>query len=176
MKSKTGAISGSTKWTLVQTKNLKKKKKSLNLYGCVGNFWWWLDLKFLNQKLWELLFDVFTLLLKVKALWPFMWLFLITLSKVQKISMILGRSENSFSLLQWLSMEKQILKHKKMKKTYIPKTILHNYILYKGDLTYIGTFPVNSWMPLIFTDFQHSTWCRPISCWKINLRINLHWN
>ena len=26
-KSKTGAISGSTKWTLVQTKNLKKKKK-----------------------------------------------------------------------------------------------------------------------------------------------------
>ena len=30
MKSKTGAISGSTKWTLVQTKNLKKKKKKSN--------------------------------------------------------------------------------------------------------------------------------------------------
>ena len=26
MKSKTGAISGSTKWTLVQTKNFKKKE------------------------------------------------------------------------------------------------------------------------------------------------------
>ena len=92
---------------------------------------------------------------------------LFTLSKVQKIRVILGRSENSFSLLQWLSMGKQILKHKTMEKTYIPKIILHNYILYKGDPTYIGTLPVDSGMPLIFTDFQHSTWCRPTSCWKI---------
>ena len=46
-------------------------------------------------------------------------------------------------------MGKQILKHKKMKKTYIPKIILHNYILYKGDPTYVGTFPVDSGMPLI---------------------------
>ena len=47
-----------------------------------------------------------------------------------------------------------------MKKTYISKIIVHNYILYKGDLTYIETFPVDSGMPLIFTDFQHSKWCR----------------
>ena len=39
--------------------------------------------------------------------------------------------------------------------------------LYKGDPTYIGTFPVDSRMPLIFKDFQHSTLCRPTSCWKI---------
>ena len=90
-----------------------------------------------------------------------------TLNKVQKIRVILGRSENLFSLLQWLSMGKQILKHKKMKKTYIPKIILHNYILYKGDPTYVRTFPMDSVMPLIFTDFQQSTWCRPTSCWKI---------
>ena len=44
-----------------------------------------------------------------------------TLSKVQKIRVILGRLENSFSLLQWLSMGKQILKHKQMKKTHISK-------------------------------------------------------
>ena len=31
-KSKTGAISGSTKWTLVQTKNLKKNKQTSTLY------------------------------------------------------------------------------------------------------------------------------------------------
>ena len=40
-----------------------------------------------------------------------------------------------------------------MKKTYILKIILHNYVLYKGDPTYIGTFPVNLRMTLIFTDF-----------------------
>ena len=34
----------------------------------------------------------------------------ITLSKDQKIRVILRRSENSFSLLQWLSMRKEILK------------------------------------------------------------------
>ena len=60
---------------------------------------------------------------------------MLTLSKVQKICVILGRSENTFLLLQWLSMGKQILKHKKIKKTHITRIILHNYILYNGDLT-----------------------------------------
>ena len=90
-----------------------------------------------------------------------------TLRKVQKIHVILRKSENTFSLLQWLSMGKQNLKHKKIKKTYITKIILHNYILYNGNPTYVETFPVDSGMPLIFTDFQHSTCCRPTSCWKI---------
>ena len=75
-----------------------------------------------------------------------------TLNKVQKICVILRRSENSFSLLQWLSMRKQFLKHKKMKKTCIPKIILHKYNLYKGDPIYVGTFPVNLRMALIFKD------------------------
>ena len=74
-----------------------------------------------------------------------------TLDKVQKIRVILRKSENSFSLLQWLSMRKQNLKHKGEKKTYIPKIILHHYILYKGYPTYIGTLPVNLRMALIFT-------------------------
>ena len=64
-------------------------------------------------------------------------------------------------------MGKQILKHKKMKKTCIPKITLYNYILHKSDPTYVGTFPVESGMPQIFRDFQHSTWCRPTSCWMI---------
>ena len=51
-------------------------------------------------------------------------------------------------------MRKQILKHKKMKKIYIPKIILHNYILSQGDWTYIGTFPVNLRMALIITDLS----------------------
>ena len=33
------------------------------------------------------------------------------LRKVQKIHVILGRSENTFHLLQWLSMGTQVLKH-----------------------------------------------------------------
>ena len=56
-----------------------------------------------------------------------------------------------------------------MKKTYIPKIILQNSILYKGDPTYVGTSPVNLRMALIFTDlptgsgsqpcpFQERTW------------------
>ena len=87
--------------------------------------------------------------------------FLNTLNKVKKICVILRRSENSFSLLQWLSMRKQILKHKKMKKTYIPKIILHNYILYKGDPTYVGTFPVNLRMARIFTDLPTGSGSAP---------------
>ena len=39
-----------------------------------------------------------------------------------------------------------------MKKKFIPKIILHNYILYKGDPTYVGIFTVNLRMALIFTD------------------------
>ena len=66
-----------------------------------------------------------------------------TLNEIQKTLVILRESDNLFSLLQWLSMRKQILKHKKMKKRCILKIILHNYILYKGDPTYIVTFPVN---------------------------------
>ena len=52
--------------------------------------------------------------------------------------------------------------------------ILHNYFLDKGDPTYIGTFPVDSGMPLIFTDFQHSTWCRPLPVGRsVNIRAIL---
>ena len=80
-----------------------------------------------------------------------------TLSKDQKIRVILRRSENTFDLLQWLSMRKQILKSTKIKRTFVPKIILHNYILYKGDPAYVVTFPVDSRMHQIFTDFQHST-------------------
>ena len=54
-------------------------------------------------------------------------------------------------------MREQNLKHKKVKKTYITKIILHNYILYNGEPTYIGTYPVDSGIALIFTDFQHNT-------------------
>ena len=39
-----------------------------------------------------------------------------TLNKVQKIRVILGRSENSFSFLQWLFVDKQIWKHKKWRR------------------------------------------------------------
>ena len=76
-----------------------------------------------------------------------------TLRKVQKICIISRGSENTFSLLQWLSMRKQFLKFKKIKKTFFLKIILHNYILYKGDLTYMVIFPVYLRMDLIFTDF-----------------------
>ena len=41
-------------------------------------------------------------------------------------------------------MRKQILKHKNMNKTFFPKMILHDYIFYKGDPTYVGIFPVDS--------------------------------
>ena len=61
-----------------------------------------------------------------------------------------------FSLFQWVFVREQNLKNKKIKKTYITKIILHNYILNDGDPTYVGTFPVDSGMTLIFTDFQQS--------------------
>ena len=47
------------------------------------------------------------------------------------------------------------------------KIIIHNYISYWGDPSYVGIFPVDLGMPLIFTDFQQSTCLRPTSCWKI---------
>ena len=55
-------------------------------------------------------------------------------------------------------MRKQFLKFKKIKKTFVPKIILHNYIFCKGDLTYVAISLVDSGMHQIFTDFQHSTW------------------
>ena len=55
-------------------------------------------------------------------------------------------------------MGKQFLKFKNIKKTFVPKIMLHNYILYKGNPTYMAIFPVDSRMHQIFTDFQHSTW------------------
>ena len=45
----------------------------------------------------------------------------ITLRKVQKIRVISRGSENTFHLLQWLSMRKQILKLKKNKEDICPK-------------------------------------------------------
>ena len=44
------------------------------------------------------------------------------------------------------------MKFKKIKKTFVLKIILHNYILYKGDPTYVAIFPVDSGMHQIFTD------------------------
>ena len=55
-----------------------------------------------------------------------------TLRKVQKIRVILERSENKFSILQWVSLRKQNLKHEKIKKTYdqfyvnVQKLIFHH--------------------------------------------------
>ena len=45
--------------------------------------------------------------------------------------------------------------------------MLHNYILYQGELDYIQNFPVNLGMPLIFSHFQHCTCLRPTSYFKI---------
>ena len=46
-----------------------------------------------------------------------------TLNKVQRIHVILRRSENTFSLLQWVSVRKQILRYKRIKKMFVPKII-----------------------------------------------------
>ena len=68
-------------------------------------------------------------------------------------------------------MRKQILKHRKMKMTFIPKIILHNYILYKSDPTYVETFTVNLRMVLIFTDLQQEVGLHHVLCWKsVNIR------
>ena len=55
----------------------------------------------------------------------------------------------------------------KIKQTFVPKIILHNYILYKGDPTYIGTFPVNLWMALIFTDLPTGSGSAPCAVLEI---------
>ena len=73
-----------------------------------------------------------------------------TPSKDQKIPVILKMSENTFRPLQWLFMRKQILKHKKIMKTFVPKIILQNYILYKGDPTYVRILPVDLGMPQLW--------------------------
>ena len=91
----------------------------------------------------------------------------ITLRKVQKIRVISRGSENTFSLLQWLSMRKQILKLKKIKKTFVSKIILHNYILYKGDPTYMAISPVYLRMDLIFTDFLTGSGSLPCAVLEI---------
>ena len=41
-----------------------------------------------------------------------------------------------------------------MTNTIYSKIILHNYILYQGELSYIGMFPVCLRMALIFTDYS----------------------
>ena len=64
-------------------------------------------------------------------------------------------------------MRKYILKHTQMINTLDTKIILHNYILYSGELNYVGTFPVDLGASLIFTDFQQYTWLRSTPCWKI---------
>ena len=65
----------------------------------------------------------------------------------------LGEIRKYISPFTMVVLGKQILKHKKIKKTHITRIILHNCILYNGDLTYIETFPVNLRIALIFTDF-----------------------
>ena len=78
------------------------------------------------------------------------------------ISRSVGPGSNLFLLLhhfyhlilQWLSMRKQIVKHRKIKKI-------------KGDLTYVGTFPVNLRMALIFTDFPTGSWSPPCAVLEI---------
>ena len=59
------------------------------------------------------------------------------------------------------------MKHKKMKKTYIPKIILHNYILQKGNPTYIATFRVNLGMALILTDLPRGNGSAPCAVLEI---------
>ena len=63
-------------------------------------------------------------------------------------------------------------------RRHIPKIILHNYILYKGDPTYIGTFPVNLRMALIFTDLptgSGSAPCAVLEICKYQRHPWVHW-
>ena len=52
---------------------------------------------------------------------------------------------------------KKKIKRKQMTNTFDTKIISHNYILYWGELSYIGIFPVDLGMPLIITDFHYCT-------------------
>ena len=74
------------------------------------------------------------------------------------------RSENTFSLLQWMSMWKQIWKLKKIKKTFVPKIILHNYVSYQGE---VAIFPVYLRTDLIFTDFPTGSGSPPCAVLEI---------
>ena len=49
------------------------------------------------------------------------------------------------------------------------KIILHNYILYKGQPSYTGIFPVYLGMSPIYTDFQQCTWLGFTFCWNIRV-------
>ena len=66
----------------------------------------------------------------------------------------LRRSENTFNLFLWLFVRKQILKHKKIKKTFVPKQYCTIVFYIEDDPTYIGIFPVYLRMDLILIDFQ----------------------
>ena len=56
----------------------------------------------------------------------------------------------------------------KNKKDISQKIILHNYVLYKGDPTYVGTFPVNIRMTPIFTDFPTEIGSAPHAALEIS--------
>ena len=59
-----------------------------------------------------------------------------------------------------------------------PKIILHNYILYKSDSTYIGTSQVNLRMALIFTDLptgSGSAPCAVLEICKYQRHPSVHW-
>ena len=60
--------------------------------------------------------------------------------------------------------EKIDLKARKIKKTFVPKIILNNYISYKGDLTYIRIFPVYLRIYPIFTGFSNGKWVSTMCC------------
>ena len=71
---------------------------------------------------------------------------LCTLSSVQKIRMILGRSENAFHLLQWLFVGKQILKHllllqNNIAQLYFVSDLHWNFPSWLGDASDIYRFP-----------------------------------
>ena len=87
-----------------------------------------------------------------------------TLSKVQKIRAISRGSKNTFNLLQWLSMRKQILKHKKIKKIFVPKIILPHYrsSLHKDHPTYVDLR-----MDLIYTYFPTGSRSPPCAILEI---------
>ena len=58
-----------------------------------------------------------------------------------------------YSLLQWVSMRKQSLRHNKIKKTFVQEITLQKYTSLWIDLTYVLVFTVYLRMLLIFTNF-----------------------
>ena len=69
-------------------------------------------------------------------------------------------------------MREQILKLKKIKKTFVPKIILHNYILYKDDPTYVAIFAVYLRMDLIFTNFPTGKPCAVLEICKSDASLS----